>query len=197
MPLCPLNFIKKRLMENPGEEYINVSENTPPQFINRLKYIRPFEKETSNILVKVFRRLRYELNLYPRNPRFKNLPTLYMGSGWLGMSSKCLSFILNYVDTHLDFYEAFEYALCGDELFIQTIVMNSPFRTNVSAKGIMYVNWEADSSHPKLLDENDFEALKEAAKHNYLFARKFTDEIKIERYRSEVLLGFDEFKNKL
>ncbi len=64
----------------------------------------------------------------------------------------------------------FSYSLCPDELFLQTIILNSPFATNVINNNCRYTEWDQSSAHPRILTVADFDKISSADK---LFARKF------------------------
>lgn len=60
-------------------------------------------------------------------------------------------------------------SLCGEEVFFQTVIMNSPFREKVRAEvTLRYVDWHSIPS-PKFLDASDFDKIKESGS---LFCRK-------------------------
>ncbi|MEH2007739.1 MAG: hypothetical protein V7K81_21880, partial [Nostoc sp.] len=65
----------------------------------------------------------------------------------------------------------FNYTYCPDELFYQILILNSPFKEKIINTSLTYLEWSnVNSLHPKILEKNDFEKLRESEK---LFARKF------------------------
>ena len=64
--------------------------------------------------------------------------------------------------------KCFGYGLCADELFLQTIVMNSRFRNNLVNDSLRFIDWERGK--PYTFSDEDFQLLISS---NKLFARKF------------------------
>lgn len=62
----------------------------------------------------------------------------------------------------------FGFGLCADELFLQTIIMNSPFRNNLVNDSLRYIDWERGK--PYTFIDEDYNILMAS---NKLFARKF------------------------
>jgi len=58
----------------------------------------------------------------------------------------------------------------SDEIIIQTVVMNSPFKETVVRDNCRYIYFRKEEHNPKILTADDFEILRNSEK---LFARKF------------------------
>jgi hypothetical protein len=132
------------------------------------------------------------------------LPELppYGGSQWWSLTDGCVRFVLDYVAAHPEVARFYRYTECPDELFFQTIVMNSRFAEKAanheryqawSARppeektdatrlpepsfNYRYIDWSAGygskRGYPAILDDRDFEALRDSS---CLFARKFDPE---------------------
>jgi hypothetical protein len=63
----------------------------------------------------------------------------------------------------------FKHVWIPDELFFQTIVMNSPLRDTIVNDDLRYVDWTRPTA-PAILGRQDFDTLRNSGK---LFARKF------------------------
>lgn len=106
---------------------------------------------------RLFFRLR---NSFPKRSFLKGI-TPYGGSGWWSLTHHCVKFILDYVDNHPEFVNYFRYVHAPDEMFFQTIVMNSKFAESVQNYEV-YNNWsraisQADKlSEKKMLAEDSF-----------------------------------------
>ena len=72
------------------------------------------------------------------------------------------------------FVTFFEHVLHPDEIFFQTILMNSDLRHTVVNDHLRYVDWTASPGHPAILTAADFGALIDSGK---LLARKFDDDV--------------------
>lgn len=65
-------------------------------------------------------------------------------------------------------------SVCAEEVFFQTVIMNSPFKQKVKAEETLrYVDWHSNP-RPKFLDTNDFEKIKNSGS---LFCRKVDSQL--------------------
>lgn len=87
----------------------------------------------------------------------------YGGSSWWALSRACVHWVLERVRREPGLARFFRSAACPDEMFFQTLVMNSPFRPRVLGANYRYVQWpETGARNPKVLDECDFERIRAA-----------------------------------
>jgi hypothetical protein len=111
------------------------------------------------------------------------LPPLYGGSTWWSLSRECLSYVIEYTETKPELLERLRYSFCSEEIYFQTVVMNSPFKDKVVDDSLRYILWEyKNNSIPAVLDELDFVTLKES---HHLFARKFEEPVSV-KLRNEL-----------
>jgi hypothetical protein len=88
----------------------------------------------------------------PREARFHG------GGTYWSLSSECLSYALGYAAEHPKFMRAFDHSFCAEELFFQTVLLNSPFRDAIVNDDRRLILWETrHGSMPAILDEGDFE----------------------------------------
>jgi hypothetical protein len=126
-----------------------------------------------------------------RNPRLNALWTLparllrlrrsfpagvqpFGGSSYWMMPADCARYVDEYVRANPEFVRFFEHVLVPDEMFFQTIVLNSPFRDRLAPDDLRYIDWREDLDHPRILTMAEFDALMRSPK---LFARKFDPEV--------------------
>lgn len=65
-----------------------------------------------------------------------------------------------------------------DEIFFQTILLNSSLASDIVNDDMRYIEWkDPNSGSPSVLDMNDFPGLANSPK---LFARKFDEEVDVE-----------------
>jgi Core-2/I-Branching enzyme len=57
-----------------------------------------------------------------------------------------------------------------EEIFFQTVLMNSPFKNQIENDNLRYIIWQSPSRHPEILRKSDFSGCINSKK---LFARKF------------------------
>jgi hypothetical protein len=95
---------------------------------------------------------------------------LYGGSSWWALSQPCIGALLARIEREPALLRFFRTVLCPDEMFFQTLVMNSPFRDRVLSQNFRYIQWpQQGARNPKVLDEADFERIRASGAH---FCRK-------------------------
>lgn len=100
----------------------------------------------------------------------KNIPPLYGGSTWWTLSRSCLQYVIDYTQKHPMLLQSLKHSFCSEEIYFQTVIMNSPFSKQVVDSNLRFIKWvEKHGSMPAILDEND---LDEMVASNSLFARK-------------------------
>ncbi|MGG7211021.1 beta-1,6-N-acetylglucosaminyltransferase [Clostridium baratii] len=194
LPLKSDSLIKEFLEKNNGKEFIGVEKNfNKKELENRVKYIYPkwrFNKQCTNVNLplKIKRTLQIKLNLFKKNEKFNNLPELYKGCNWFTISKELLEYIIKYLNDNKEYEAAFYESLCCDEVFFQTIVMNSKFKNNVyrinenvddNLMSLRYIDWKSGPEYPKILSENDFEKIKNT---ECIIGRKFNSELDFDKY---------------
>jgi hypothetical protein len=92
----------------------------------------------------------------------------YGGWNWVNISKAGMTHIINYLDLHPSFIKSFKYSLCGDEVWIQTVLMNG--QTKVVNNYLRYTDWRGCLENPRMLTMEHLEELKLS---DALFARKF------------------------
>ncbi|MET0856228.1 MAG: beta-1,6-N-acetylglucosaminyltransferase [Telluria sp.] len=94
----------------------------------------------------------------------------WAGSSWWALSRGCVEAIVARVDADPALARFFRSVDCPDEMFFQTVVMNSPFRPRVLHNNFRHIQWTTESSRsPKVLDASDFGAIAASPAH---FCRK-------------------------
>jgi len=105
-----------------------------------------------------------------RTRRFPRGLHPYGGSSWWALSRECVRELLERVGREPRIARFFRSVSCPDEMFFQTLVMNSRFRGRVLSRNFRYIQWpERGARNPKILDEHDFERIAASQAH---FCRK-------------------------
>ena len=92
------------------------------------------------------------------------------GSSWWALSRGCIRMILATVRADPPLLHFFRTVDCPDELFFQTMVMNSPYASRVLGNHFRYVQWPSDGArNPVVLGADDFDNIVESGAH---FCRK-------------------------
>ncbi len=123
-----------------------------------------------NNAARKLQRILKPLGIYRRYPA--HYPPVYAGSAWWSLSFDAAKYVVDYVDQHPDFLRRFRYTQFVDEMFIQTVIMGSPFSSKVVNNNLRYIDFIYGTSSPKDLT---LEHLPGITAPDALFARKFTD----------------------
>ena len=106
----------------------------------------------------------------------KSHETFHVGSTWFSITHNFVEYIL----THRPWIEkTFHTALACDEVFVQTLLMKSPFKSKLNngqdgtTQNLRYIDWNRrNKNSPYTFTMSDYDELKDASKHS-LFSRKF------------------------
>lgn len=127
-------------------------------------------KKTSH--VEILRQLdKWQKKLHIRRKLpLKQYPVLYGGSCWWSLSRECLQYVVQETEQRPYFYRWLRFAFAPDEVYVQTVLLNSPFRARIENDNLRYICWEKrNGNYPANLDETDFAKIMNS---NKLFARK-------------------------
>ncbi len=135
-------------------------------------------------------RLRYwyyeRINLKTRTLRMpllrRSLPDglqPYGGGAWCALAAEAVKYVLEFTDTRADVVRFFGHVKIPDEIYVQTLLLNSPLRDTVVGDDLHYIDWTAGGARPKTLGAEDYERIIASGK---LFARKFD-----QSYDSQIL----------
>lgn len=94
----------------------------------------------------------------------------YGGGSYWWMPEDCARFVDSFAREHPRFTAFFRHVHVPDEIFFQTIVMNSMLRDRVVDDDLRYQKWDANADNPAVLTSADLDAI---VRSGYLFARKF------------------------
>ena len=98
------------------------------------------------------------------------------GANWCSVTEDFVKYLISKEKFIL---KRFKYTMCGDEIFLQTILWNSPFKENIYRFNDEYrsnlreVDWKRGNPYVWGSSSEDFELLKNSDK---LFARKFSNQ---------------------
>lgn len=176
-PVKTCNSIKSFLSENKGKEYLEHFELPAKNWANggmdRISYFNFFDlfnaktvmgKIAINGLLKAQKILGINRNIQ------NHFPKLYGGSTWWTLSYPCLKFVVDYTENNPYLLKRLKYSFCAEEIYYQTVIMNSKFQKNVSDSNLRYIEWNPRNGNcPAHLDETDYENI---IKSDDIFARK-------------------------
>jgi len=189
-PIVSITKIQEFFLANKGKEFMTYNElnlmNWSGGNFNRLHHYHL--NDWFNIRLKFWKRINSRFLQLQRifwvkrrlSIKFKNY---YGGGTWWSLSINAVKYIQQVICNNPDLLKKFKHTHCSEEIFFQTILMNSPFKNKIISDDLRYVEWNTrDGNCPAILNEIDLEQIKNSKK---LFARKFVSGIS------------DSLKNKL
>lgn len=139
--------------------------------LDRLKYYNFydwFNAKKSTLWLSRIRKLQLKLNYKRQIPSY--LGQLYGGNTYWSLSRSTVQFVQNYTNQNSKFFNRFRFVFCAEEIYFQTLIMNSKYSEQVINNDLRYIDWKSGrGGFPAILDERDFEDIIHSEK---LFARK-------------------------
>jgi hypothetical protein len=183
LPIKSKAEINKFLSANKGKEFIHFGTNQYQKDIEcRYEKYHFFSKQLGRNRDKKFwlAAETYSLAIQRRlhiDRKKKFGYKVYGGANWCSITDNLAKYTVN---NYGKYSKAFRLSQNSDELFIQTIVMDSPYRDNIYVNGfdndykacLRYIDWNRGAPYVFKLD--DYDELMNTGKE-YLFARKFDD----------------------
>ena len=100
-------------------------------------------------------------------PRIDWLPQLAMGSNWVSLPQEAVAYVL---ERRQQIERSFKHSFCCDEVFLQSVLWNSPFFPAITNNNLRYIDW--NRGKPYTFQYEDLAELEQSGK---LFARKFSE----------------------
>ncbi|PXV62098.1 core-2/I-Branching enzyme [Dysgonomonas alginatilytica] len=101
----------------------------------------------------------------------KDFPLLYGGSTYWSLKRESIEYVFQYMSDHPKYLTRFKYSFCSEEIFFQTILLNSPMKESIINNNMRFIIWEErNGNFPANLDNSDY---KNITASDALFARKF------------------------
>jgi len=179
LPIKPLSALADFLNKNKGQEFLEY--NTLPIsnwdydgglerlnlfWLNKPAPNKYFANKVATLIYLIQIKTGFKRNIkYP----------LYGGSNWFMLSGDAIHYICHFIETHPDFLKMFKYSRCADEIFVQTILLNSSFKNKVVSKNYRFIDWSSGPEYPRIFRYSDEAALKQNV--DCFFARKFDEEV--------------------
>lgn len=125
--------------------------------------------KAKRIIRVAYRELILKTKIFKR--KFILINDIYCGSSWFSITQECMEYILEFLSKNSFYSNFFENSIYPDEMFFQTIIMNSKFKEKVTQNNFRYIDWnkEYQNGSPKDLYNKD---LLNAIDSENFFARK-------------------------
>ena len=203
-PIKPTDHIQA-FFEKTNLEYIHYCrlQDNPVMMKKVLQYyfhdVIPYDRYRKQPrLFRLFRRKAFRLLSHVVPRQYPENIEPYFGPQWWNLTGDCVSYILDYVRDNPHFIRYYRYTDAPDEMFFQTIVLNSPFTKRTvhyeayrkltkiedldelraeyeksfpeESFFLRYIDFSDSGGSPATLVEDDFPALESS---EALWARKF------------------------
>lgn len=176
LPIKSNKYIHDFFYKNKGKEFIGIDNSSTQQKEIRNKVLlyhilTPYYKsfKLSQKLDSIFTKIQILVNIH----RSQCYAYYRKGTNWASLSENCVAFLLN---RRKEIYKNFKHTKCADEIYKQTIIINSQFKENIYSMEDEYISNQREidwlRGNPYEYKEEDFNILINS---NKLFARKFSD----------------------
>ena len=95
----------------------------------------------------------------------------YYSSQWWNLSLESVYYIIDFIEKNPSYYQWYQHALHPEEMFFQTILLNSPRSNKTVNNNLRYIRWQEGKKHPEMIDISELEQI--GLSSDALFARKF------------------------
>lgn len=176
LPIKSMPFIHDFYEQNFPKNFVRFEKETFT-YTNRVRFYYPLQDLLGrNRFNKIFNKLSIPIQRLLNIKRNTEIE-FQKGTQWFSITEQLVKYIL---ERKVWIEDTFKNTLCGDEIFLQTLIHSSEFRNTLfhkkydnDLKAIMrYIDW--DRGNPYIFKLSDFDEL---IKSPYLFARKFNSEI--------------------
>lgn len=167
-PVQPIGKIVEYLNKNTDKSFIDYHILKDDEWSKLMKkryeywYFLPEKDIRNNIWVKrILQRIGFKRK-YP-------FSEVYYGSCWFCLTTEVVKYLLNYTKRNPRVVNFFKNSGCSDELYIQSVLLNSPLKENLVNEIFRYFDWSAAGKSPKILTMEDYPSIE---KSGAWFARK-------------------------
>ncbi|NDW18279.1 hypothetical protein D0T53_06930 [Dysgonomonas sp. 216] len=177
-PIKSCKNIDSFIYNNKGKEFMEVQklpyERWPHGGLDRIEQYNFYDylngrSGFGRVFIALTKKLQTLIKFKRKLPKW--FPPLYGGSTYWTLSSECVKYVLQHTNSNPAYLARFKYSFCSEEIFFQTLIMDSPFKHNVVNNNLRFIFWkERNGNFPANLDDSDFESLINS---DALFARKF------------------------
>lgn len=180
MPLKTQDDIHEFFKRNYPKEFVGFDRDSNVNEANfrRIKYYYPFQELIGRSDSGVYKYIRIMQNLLlvaQEKLKVNRLGALegkiYKGPNWFSITHELAKYI---VANKKRIRKHFSKSVCADEVVVQTLVMNSKFKENITDLKIRHIDWQRGT--PYTFRAEDYQELIRA---ECLFARKFDEKIDI------------------
>ena len=184
LPLKSQREIHAFFEAHAGEEFVSFERETAKPYVIEGRIARyRWQRPVQPLLKKLDRRLSPAFDALQKMVginRIKHAPVVFQKGGvWFSITHALARYIVEEMPEYRTYYR---HSSCADEIWLQTLVANSPFMEHRAFMGfddelsatMRYVDWSGGGASPRMLTSADYDMLMESG---MLFARKFDDAV--------------------
>ena len=184
LPLKPQSEIRAYFDAHTREEFVSFERETAKPDVIEGRIARWHWRQPVNPLLKKFHRRAAPASTFLQRifgvNRIKNAPVVFQKGGvWFSITHALARYVVEEMPRYRAYYR---YTSCADEIWLQTLVANSPFMQRRAFMGyddelaatMRYVDWSGGGASPRVLTSADYDMLMQSG---MLFARKFDDSL--------------------
>lgn len=177
MPIKKLDEFKSFFLDKPKFEYLEnfplPARNWNGGGLNRVIYYHLHDLLNLRKSKNVNREntfIRFQQKWGIRRKISNRLPRFYGGGNWWSLSWECVNYVAKYTCENKRLFRRLRFSFAPDEIYFQTVIMNSPFAGRVVGNHMRYIDWQFRNGNiPANLDLSDLDKIIDSP---YLFARK-------------------------
>lgn len=167
-PIVPMSQIVEFLHNNPKKSYIDYFKLGDDDWSNLMRkrfeywfFLPENDIRNNYIIKKIIQKVGFKRK-YP-------FDEVYYGSCWFTLSITAVNYLLDYTEKNPKVVGFFKYTGCSDELYIQSVLLNSPQKEDMVNEIYRFFDWGDKGKSPKILTSDDFLQISTS---NAWFARK-------------------------
>lgn len=128
-------------------------------------------KHTDIINNSILRKVSFIIKMIFKRRKMINEMKAYAGSQWWCLNKQAIEYVIDVVENDKSIIEFFKTTLIPDELFFQTILMNSNLKNTIVNNNLRYIVFEKGNVHPNIFTKDNLEELLN--EDDKYIARKF------------------------
>jgi len=182
LPLKSQREIRNFFNAHMGQEFVSFERETAKPHVIEGRIARyHWQKPMHPFLRRLDRRLSplsVRLQMLIGINRIKHAPVVFQKGGvWFSITHALAQYVVQEMPRYRGYYR---HSSCADEIWLQTLVANSPFMERRAFMGfddelaatMRYVDWNVSGASPRTLTSADYDMLMQSG---MLFARKFDE----------------------
>ena len=174
LPIKSNNQIHAFFKENNGLQFVHFTDDkATKESENRIRYYHLFRRRR-NLFTKILAQIALRVQMLCGVNRLKNKNIkVQKGCNWFSITGAFAAYI---AQASKPLEKTFRFSYCGDEVFVQTALVNSPFADDIYMKNCgnnhlacaRLIDWQR--GNPYVFKMQDFDLIKNSPA---MFARKF------------------------